>query len=62
MRAAPPTVADVLEGPANSLTYWTNPDGSVTVTMLYTASREDAQRVFIALMEHGVDIHKKDED
>jgi hypothetical protein len=55
-------VAEILDGPAkNSLTYWSNGDGTATVTMLYTADRIAAQRVFAALAELSVDAQKKDE-
>jgi hypothetical protein len=55
-------VAAVLDGSTkNSLTYWGNGDGSVTVTMLFTGSQKRAKRVFKALEKMGVDVTKKDE-
>jgi hypothetical protein len=55
-------IADTLEGPArNSLTYWSNPDGSVTVTMIFSGTRSASGRVFKALRKLGVDVTKKDE-
>ena len=47
------------DGVGNSLTYWTNNDGTATVTACFTGDRDAAMRVFAALSELGVDRPKK---
>lgn len=47
------------DGAGNSLTYWTNSDGTATVTCCYTADRAAAVRVFALLSEAGVDAQEK---
>lgn len=49
----------VEDAPGNSLTYWTNDDGTATVTCCYTADRAAVMRAFLTLSELGVDAPKK---